>query len=58
MGNPHDQALDARIRAKRFFNEAFKVVAKMQRASQIKPKRANCPKLQEPISREGDLTDA
>ena len=40
------KALDAGIRLKRFSSEAFEAVAKMQLAPQMKPKRANCPKLQ------------
>ncbi|WP_338060749.1 RT0821/Lpp0805 family surface protein [Bradyrhizobium valentinum] len=37
---------------------ALPAVAKMQLTTQMKPKRANCPKLREPNSREGDVTDA
>jgi hypothetical protein len=74
MGNPHHQALDEGVRPesfsseaffkrslfqmKPFSNEALGLVAKMQLDPQMKPKRANCPKLQQPNSREGDLTDA
>ena len=39
-------------------NQASKAVAKMQLAPQMKPKRAICPKVQDPNSREGDLTYA
>jgi hypothetical protein len=37
--------LDARINIQKGFEEGVEVVAKMQLAPQMKPKRANCPKL-------------
>jgi hypothetical protein len=37
--------MDKGIRPERFSSEAFEVVAKMQLAPQMKPKRAICPKL-------------
>ncbi len=45
LGNPDDQALDARIKTQKGFEEGVEVVAKIQLAPQMKPKRANCPKL-------------
>jgi hypothetical protein len=39
MGNPLDETVDERLK------ERLLAVAKMQLAPQMKPKRANCPKL-------------